>query len=139
LPRATGPAAPVEDAPALPPVEALATAQQLLDSGQAFAAHEVLEAVWKSSAEDQREFWRGLAQLAVGVTHQARGNPRGATSLLERAAQSLAPYAGTSPVGVAVDDLRSWATEAAADPTSAPTMPRLRAQAAGAQAADERS
>jgi hypothetical protein len=134
LPRATGTSAPIEDPPALPPVEALATAQQLLDSGRAFAAHEVLEAVWKSAPDDERELWRGLAQLAVGVTHHGRGNPRGAAALLTRAARSLAPYAGTSPAGIAVDDLRSWAIDAAAHPTSAATMPRLRAQAA-----DERS
>lgn len=51
------------------PTEGLREAQRLLDEGYAFHAHEVLEAVWKSVDGPQRELWRGLAQVAVGVTH----------------------------------------------------------------------
>ncbi len=41
----------------------------------AFHAHEVLEDAWKTGPEAQRELWRGLAQLAVGLTHAAPGQP----------------------------------------------------------------
>lgn len=71
---------------ALPPDEALDLAQSLLDEGRAFAAHEVLEAVWKV---DRADTWRGLAQLCVGVTHLQRGNAVGAVTLLRRAAGHL--------------------------------------------------
>ncbi|MEV4254745.1 DUF309 domain-containing protein [Spirillospora sp. NPDC049652] len=76
----------------LPPDEALAEAQRLLDTDRPFHAHEVLEAVWKASPENERELWRGLAQVAVGITHLRRGNPRGAQALLTRAADRLDAY-----------------------------------------------
>jgi uncharacterized protein len=60
-----------------PPDRALAEAQELLDAGRPFHAHEVLEDAWKSAPEPERQLWRGLAQLAVGLTHAARGNSRG--------------------------------------------------------------
>lgn len=110
---------PPYDEPTLPPAEALARAQQLLDAGRPFAAHEVLEAVWKSTHGSQRELWRGLAQLAVSVTHAARGNPAGATALRARAAETLAPYAGTTPWDVPVDAVRKWA---ASDSDSPPRL-----------------
>ena len=69
----------------LAPAETLAYAQELLDRGLAFNAHEVLEAAWKNSLPDERMLWQGLAQLAVGITHVQRGNVKGAMSLLRNA------------------------------------------------------
>jgi uncharacterized protein len=97
----------------LPPVEALCEAQRLLDSGRPFHAHEVLEGVWKSAGPDEREFWRGMAQLAVGLTHARRGNTTGAARLLRRAADRIEPYAVASPHGVPVAGLVAWARDAA--------------------------
>jgi predicted metal-dependent hydrolase len=77
---------------AKPPGEALADAQRLLDADRPFHAHEVLEAVWKSAPDDERELWRGLAQVAVGLTHVRRGNAKGAQALLQRAADRIEPY-----------------------------------------------
>jgi hypothetical protein len=79
---------PVPEA-ALPPEQALALAQDLLDRGRAFSAHEVLEAVWKASPAAERDLWQGLAQLCVGVTHLQRGNREGAVTLLRRGAGHL--------------------------------------------------
>lgn len=126
LARGTG-EPPAADAPALAPGDALREAQRLLDSGQAFAAHEVLEAVWKATSGPDRALWRGLAQLAVGLTHSARGNEVGARSLLRRGAGTLASVTGR-PWDVPVPELRAWAL-AAADGTGQP-MPRLVPQAA---------
>lgn len=114
-----GDAAGVDDVPTLPPEAAVARAQQLLDDGAPFTAHEVLEAVWKATAGPDRELWRGLAQLCVGITHAMRGNDKGATALLGRAADTLGPYAGTTPYQLDVDGLRSWAEAAAARPADA--------------------
>jgi hypothetical protein len=86
----------------LTPDEALTEAQRLLDADRPFHAHEVLEAVWKAADEPERELWRGLAQVAVGITHLRRGNPQGARALLTRAADRLAPYAPYSPHGIDV-------------------------------------
>jgi predicted metal-dependent hydrolase len=74
----------------LTPAETLAYAQDLLDDGLAFGAHEVLEAAWKNGPDDERTLWQGLAQLAVGITHVQRGNVKGATSLLRSASARLA-------------------------------------------------
>ena len=116
-------ASPAEDPPALAPEAALAEAQSLLDSGRAFTAHEVLEAVWKTAAEDERALWRGLAQLAVGLTHRARGNEKGAAALLRRGADTLAAAVGDR-YDVPVEELQRWAVQAATEPAA--PMPRLR-------------
>lgn len=79
---------------ALPPLQALALARSLVARGRAFGAHEVLEARWKASPPAERDFWQGLAQLCVALTHQARGNAVGARSLLERAELRLNDYRG---------------------------------------------
>lgn len=84
---------------AFPPDRALAYAQELLDEGRAFSAHEVLEASWKAAPAGERDLWQGLAQLCVGVTHLQRGNAVGAARLLRRAAGHLpdAPPHGVDP------------------------------------------
>jgi predicted metal-dependent hydrolase len=88
---------------ALSPADALAEAQRLLDADRPFHAHEVLESVWKAAPEEERELWRGLAQLAVGLTHVRRGNARGARSLLSRGADRLVAFAGAPPHGLDLD------------------------------------
>ncbi|WP_327148820.1 DUF309 domain-containing protein [Nocardia sp. NBC_01329] len=76
----------------LEPAEALTYAQQLLDQGLAFNAHEVLESVWKNGPNAERMLWQGLAQYAVGLTHIQRGNPKGARTLLIRAVERLRTF-----------------------------------------------
>jgi hypothetical protein len=121
------------DPPALGPRATVVEAQRLLDLGLAFRAHEVLEAQWKASAGPQRELWRALAQLAVGITHRQRGNQVGSARLLQRAHDNLEPWAGRRPHGLDIDGLRSWARQQAQATSPAGwNTPRL------AQAADER-
>ena len=76
----------------LTPAEAVRLAQDLIDDGRPFHAHEVLEATWKSAPADERALWKGLAQIAVGLTHARRGNNRGAVTLLRRGAAAVADY-----------------------------------------------
>ena len=104
------------------PAESLAEAQRLLDTGRPFHAHEVLEDAWKAAPDAERQLWRGLAQLAVGLTHAARGNTRGAARLVERGAGNVAPYAQAPPHGLDVAGLLDWARE----PVSAQRPFRLR-------------
>jgi len=82
---------PISEEP-LSPEATLAYARALLDDGRPFAAHEALEVRWKSCPDEERELWQGLAQLCVGLTHQARGNAVGASRLVERAAARLEAY-----------------------------------------------
>jgi hypothetical protein len=115
------------------PERALAEAQQLLDGGRPFHAHEVLEDAWKSAPDGERQLWRGLAQLAVGLTHAARGNRRGAATLLDRGAGNLEPYAAAPPHGIDVRGLLGWARARAAEAAGGPDVdlaaPRLRGRA----------
>jgi hypothetical protein len=112
------------------PDRTLTEAQDLLDRGRPFHAHEVFEDAWKSGPGAERQLWRGLAQLAVGLTHAARGNVRGAASLLERGADNVAGFAAHPPHGIAVPELVAWARErareAADDRPVDLTPPRLR-------------
>ncbi|WP_405016152.1 DUF309 domain-containing protein [Kitasatospora sp. NBC_00070] len=108
----------------------LTEAQQLLDAGKPFHAHEVLEDRWKAAPEPERPLWRALAQYAVGLTHAARGNPTGAAALLARAAEGLAPFEAAPPFGIEVAAIRRWAARPAAVSTTvpAPEVPALRAR-----------
>jgi hypothetical protein len=99
----------------LSPAEALGEAQRLLDDGYPFHAHEVLEATWKAAPDEERELWRGLAQLAVGLTHARRGNAAGAARLLERSAIRIEAYATARPYDVPVGEIAAWARDLAAD------------------------
>jgi hypothetical protein len=98
---------------ALPPAAALILAQQLLDAGRPFHAHEVLEATWKSAPAGERDLWQGLAQLAVGLTHALRGNPGGAVRLLRRGTARISGYAPGRPHGVDVAGVSARAADLA--------------------------
>ena len=100
---------PVSEEP-LPPRQALAYARSLVAQGRAFSAHEVLEARWKACPEEERDFWQGLAQLCVALTHHARGNQVGAERLLDRGAHRLVGYRGETygvDVATAVAQVRA--------------------------------
>jgi hypothetical protein len=145
------------------PEETITQAQQMLDDGLPFHAHEIFEDAWKTagsaaaaaggtgsvggaaSADADRALWKGLAQIAVGLTHLARGNNnRGAQTLLRRGAAAIAPYRLESPYGLDVSGIIAWATELTdrLGSTVGPdenigswTAPRLRIRAPGAGAA----
>ena len=87
---------PISDDLVRPAEEAILLAQQLIDEGRPFHAHEVLEAAWKAAPRDQRDLWKGLAQIAVGLTHARRGNGRGAVTLLRRGADAVGWYASAA-------------------------------------------
>jgi hypothetical protein len=82
--------------PAASPAEAASAGGTLLLEGRPFHAHEVFEDAWKVASGPERDLWRGLAQVAVGLTHARRGNPRGAVSLLRRGAERLRDYAANT-------------------------------------------
>jgi hypothetical protein len=98
LPRtAAGDASGVPDDLSVTPAEAAALGGALLAQDRPFHAHEVFEAAWKSASGPERELWRGLAQIAVGLTHARRGNTSGAVALLRRGAGRVADYQADSP------------------------------------------
>ncbi|MFD5157247.1 DUF309 domain-containing protein [Streptomyces hawaiiensis] len=124
------------------PEETVAQAQRLLDEGKPFHAHEVFEDAWKSGPDQERELWRGLAQLAVGLTHAARGNLAGGARLLRRGAGAAEAWvSGTGqalPHGIDIAGVCAWARELAGEverggrPVDAQARaPRLRGPATG--------
>ena len=105
--------------------EALAHAVALFDQQRFFEAHEFLEYVWKSDeiAAGDRDFWKGVTQVAVGCCHVQRGNTTGAVTLLERATRYLSPYPSIYG-GVAADALAAAALRLAADVREAGASPQ---------------
>jgi uncharacterized protein len=135
LPRGAEGVPRIPDELVLEPLPALAEAQRLLDAGMPFHAHEILEATWKAAAPAERDLWQGLAQLAVGYTHLLRGNPAGATTLLQRARRRISLYVNYPPYGIDVAGLITWCDRVLAElsqttedpPKPEAEPPRLRA------------
>ena len=131
LPRGAAGVPRVDETVVRTPDEAIRQAQELLDAGCPFHAHEVLEGAWKSAPPAERGLWKGLAQLAVGLTHLLRGNVTGGRALLGRGAAAVAPYTDAPPHGLDVAGLAAWAGATVAHPGSTPVAPRLRATMTG--------
>ena len=113
LPRGAVGVGRVPDDLALGPDDAVTEAQRLLDDGLPFPAHDVLEGVWKAAPAAERELWRALAQVAVGLTHAQRGNARGAVALLSRAADGIGRWVGPAPADLDLHGVRTQVEELA--------------------------
>jgi hypothetical protein len=81
----------------------------LLLAGHPFQAHEVFEDAWKGASGPERDLWRSLAQVAVGLTHARRGNARGAITLLRRGAAGLRDCGLPAAYGIDVPHVASRA------------------------------
>ncbi|MEW2359136.1 DUF309 domain-containing protein [Spirillospora sp. NPDC029432] len=126
LPRGAAGTPTMPDDLTVTPTEALEQAQRLLDEDRPFHAHEVLEAAWKAAPEEERELWRGLAQVAVGITHVRRGNARGARALLERAADRIEEHSRNAPYGIDATGIVAEARRIAETAENAADGPGLR-------------
>ena len=112
--------------------EALARGVELWGEQRFFEAHECLEDVWHQAAEDDREFWKGVIQVAVGCVHHQRANHEGCVTLLRRATDYLDPYPATHH-GIDAERLRRSAramataieTAGATVPHDYPTFPAV--------------
>lgn len=99
---------PVPDDLLLDSGQTLRRAQELIDADCPFQAHEVLEARWKNAHDTERDYWQGLTQAAVALTHLRRGNPTGARALASRAIGHLSgrrAVAGAMDTEVICDQL----------------------------------
>lgn len=83
----------------------LGRAVELFNSGHYYEAHEVLERLWTDAEGDNRLLYQGVLQVAVGLHHAARGNFKGADSLLRRGLSRLAGLPAEA-LGVGVVGLR---------------------------------
>ena len=57
-----------------------------------FQAHESWEAVWMEVEGPEREFYKGLIQVAVSLLHFTNGNVRGAKKLYHSSRRYLSPF-----------------------------------------------
>ena len=55
-------------------------------------AHESWETLWRASADEDRDFYQGLIQVAAGLLHLQRRNLRGARAKLEEGIAKLRRY-----------------------------------------------
>jgi predicted metal-dependent hydrolase len=68
---------------------------QRFNEQQYFEAHEVLEALWHATDDDQRDFYKGLIQTAAVFLKLQQGKPQPAARLAERATSHLEKYRPT--------------------------------------------
>jgi hypothetical protein len=111
LPRDADPVLTEEELPD-DPEELLAIGIDHFNNRRFFQAHEAWETAWHPSSEDERDFWQGITQVAVGFTHYQRGNPKGSVSLLRKGARKLDAY-GETHRGVPVAALAKAGRKAA--------------------------
>jgi uncharacterized protein len=76
------------------------------NSGQFYACHDTLEALWIEAGEPEKTFYQGILQIAVALYHLENRNWRGAVTLLGEGSNRLRRYP-SSYSGVDVDELLS--------------------------------
>jgi len=62
------------------------------NSGQFYACHDTLEALWIESTEPDKSFYQGILQIAVALYHLGNRNWRGAVILLGEGSNRLRRY-----------------------------------------------
>ena len=88
-------------------VEQIRHALALVRAGNGFAAHEVLEDLWRAAEPAERDLYQGLVHVAVATYQESRGNVVGRRRQLEKAGRRLEAY---EPVyaGLDIAALRAW-------------------------------
>jgi uncharacterized protein len=76
------------------------------NSGQFYACHDTLEALWIEAGEPEKTFYQGILQIAVALYHLENRNWRGAVILLGEGSNRLRRYP-SSYSSVDVDELLS--------------------------------
>ncbi|HLO88182.1 MAG TPA: DUF309 domain-containing protein [Nostocaceae cyanobacterium] len=77
---------------------------ELFNSGQFYACHDTLEALWIEATEPEKTFYQGILQIAVGLYHMGNRNWRGAMILLGEGSNRLRRYPDSFG-GINVEDL----------------------------------
>lgn len=74
------------------------------NSGQFYACHDTLEALWIEASEPEKAFYQGILQIAVALYHLGNNNWRGAVILLGEGRNRLRRYP-SSYGGINVEEL----------------------------------
>jgi len=106
----------------------LERAVKLFNSGDFFAAHEVLEDAWRAAAPEQKPFLQGLVQVAVAFHHHSTGNRVGAISVLKKARHNIERGPAVS-YGIELDGLlttlRGWQDALESEQLEFPAIPTI--------------
>jgi len=81
--------------PRLDPAQAhrlFAEGVALFNGTRYWHAHEAWETLWRAAPDEDRDFYQGLIQVAAGLLHLKRRNPRGARNKLAEGIARLRPY-----------------------------------------------
>ncbi len=65
---------------------------ELFNSAHFFEAHDYFEALWIESSGEERLFYQGMVQMAVGCFHLISGNYRGSLSQFNKGTAKLINY-----------------------------------------------
>ncbi len=76
------------------------------NSGQFYACHDTLEALWIEASEPEKTFYQGVLQIAVALYHLGNANWRGAVILLGEGSSRLRRYPSVYS-SIDVDELLS--------------------------------
>lgn len=74
------------------------------NTGQFYACHDTLEALWIEASEPEKRFYQGILQIAVALYHLGNHNWRGAAILLGEGSYRLRRYPSIYG-GIDVDEL----------------------------------
>jgi predicted metal-dependent hydrolase len=103
----------------------------LLNHGEFFEAHEVLEDVWRDAPEPDRKFLQGLIQVAVAFHHRSCGNLVGFRSVLARACGNLSGYPDVyqrAHLADLLSNLEQWRVAVEDNPSTLPPLPAVKFQ-----------
>lgn len=64
----------------------------LFNGARYWHAHEAWETLWRAAPDGEREFYRGLIQVAAGLLHLQQRNARGARNKLAEGVGRLRPF-----------------------------------------------
>lgn len=104
---------------------------ELLNHGEFFEAHEVLEDVWRDAPEPDRKFLQGLIQVAVAFHHRSCGNLVGFRSVLARACGNLSSYPDVYQrvdLAALLSNLEEWRRVVEDSPSTIPPLPAVKFQ-----------
>ena len=80
--------------------KALIQGIDLLNRGEYFEAHEVIEAAWRAEPGEIRVLYQGILQVAVVYYHLTRQNYPGARKVIKRAILNLSPFTDNKLIDV---------------------------------------
>jgi uncharacterized protein len=103
-------------------IEAIRAALALVRADDGFAAHELLEELWRAAAPTERDLYQGLVHVAVATYQEQRSNAVGRSRQLAKAHRRLAGYEPTYE-GLDIAALRDWCTRSLAVERCPPLPP----------------